>query len=71
MKLLMIGDVVSQPGCETVRSCLPALKRRFGANVAFSSSRKIRSAVVNGFSSGSIKDVPCKFITSREKAPPS
>ena len=23
MKLLMIGDVVSQPGCETVRSCLP------------------------------------------------
>ena len=46
MKLLMIGDVVSQPGCETVRSCLPALKRRFGADVAIVNGEN--SAVGNG-----------------------
>lgn len=46
MKLLMIGDVVSHPGCETVRSCLPALKRRFGADAAIVNGEN--SAVGNG-----------------------
>ena len=50
MKLLMIGDVVSQPGCETVRSCLPALKRRFGADVAIVNGEN--SAVGNGILPG-------------------
>ena len=46
MKLLMIGDVVSHPGCETVRKCLPVLKRRFGADAAIVNGEN--SAVGNG-----------------------
>lgn len=46
MKLLMIGDVVSQPGCEAVRRCLPALKRHFGADVTIVNGEN--SAVGNG-----------------------
>ncbi len=46
MKLLMIGDVVSHPGCETIRKCLPVLKRRFGADAAIVNGEN--SAVGNG-----------------------
>ena len=46
MKLLMIGDVVSQPGCEMVRRFLPRLKRELSADVVIVNGEN--SAVGNG-----------------------
>lgn len=46
MKLLMIGDVVSQPGCEMIRRFLPRLKRELGADVVIVNGEN--SAVGNG-----------------------
>lgn len=46
MKLLMIGDVVSQPGCDCLRNTLPALKRELGADVTVVNGEN--SAVGNG-----------------------
>lgn len=46
MRLLMIGDVVSQAGCDFLRQRLPALKRRLGADVTVCNGEN--SAVGNG-----------------------
>ncbi len=46
MRLLMIGDVVSQAGCEFLRACLPETKRRLGADVVIANGEN--SAVGNG-----------------------
>lgn len=46
MKLLMIGDVVGQPGCEYLRSKLPALKQRLGVDLTVVNGEN--SAVGNG-----------------------
>lgn len=51
MKILMIGDVVSQCGCEMVRTCLPQLKRQFGADVAIVNGEN--AAIGNGILPGS------------------
>ena len=46
MKLLMIGDVVSQPGCDYLRKVLPALKQRLQPDVTVVNGEN--SAVGNG-----------------------
>lgn len=46
MKILMIGDVVSQCGCEMVRRCLPQLKRQFAVDVAIVNGEN--AAIGNG-----------------------
>ncbi len=46
MNLLFIGDVVGRPGCEALQRTLPALKRRYGADVTVVNGEN--SAVGNG-----------------------
>ena len=46
MRVLMIGDVVSEPGCAFLRRQLPALKRRIGADFCVVNGEN--SAVGNG-----------------------
>ncbi|MBC8610574.1 TIGR00282 family metallophosphoesterase [Massilimaliae timonensis] len=46
LKLLFIGDVVGQPGCEYLRRQLPALKRSLGVEVTIVNGEN--SAVGNG-----------------------
>lgn len=46
MRVLMIGDVVSQVGCDFVRSHLPGVKKLYGADVTIINAEN--SAVGNG-----------------------
>ncbi len=46
MKLLMIGDVVGQPGCDYLRSALPALKRELEVDLTIVNGEN--SAIGNG-----------------------
>lgn len=69
MKLLMIGDVVSQPGCEMVRRFLPRMKRELGADVVVVNGEN--SAVGNGIlpsSAESLLDSGADVITTGNHA---
>lgn len=46
MKILTIGDIVSQQGCEYLRKELPALKKELGADIVIANGEN--SAVGNG-----------------------
>ena len=46
MKLLMIGDVVSESGCQTVRKLLPDLKKQYQVDVVVANGEN--SAKGNG-----------------------
>lgn len=65
MKILMIGDVVSQVGCDYVREKLPKLKKELGVDVTIANGEN--SAIGNGIlpnSANSLFDSGVDIITT-------
>lgn len=46
MKILLIGDIVSQQGCDYLRNTLPSLKREYSADIVIANGEN--SAIGNG-----------------------
>ncbi len=64
MNLLLIGDVVSEPGCACVRRLLPALKKQYAVDLVVANAEN--SAVGNGMTPHSAKyllDSGCDILT--------
>lgn len=53
MKILLIGDIVSQQGCDYLRQQLPSLKKEYGADIVIANGEN--SAVGNGITPFSAK----------------
>ena len=69
MVVLMLGDVVGQPGCDYLREKLPLLKRRFGVDVTVANGEN--SAEGNGMTARSLQhmqDSGVDVITSGNHA---